>query len=321
MLRIRFPLILEYDASALADGLGAQSIRLIGIYSIAYKYRLYYQHKPIEFIPKEELIGFPYDDSKYLKVMNEVHRLTYLPNIGSPSKSTKIFTIRRRSITRRILLKIILFAFFRRCFKAQNTKLLLCLPQGISDSVPDLLEIGAREMRKNFSSPDRNLWEDRVVIHFRGGLRVVDALRPQLHHSYYDDALIQNNIRKECESIIVHTDFFLTDFSKSTLGVRVKMFSDWIEHKWSSVEGVKILHYAPILEVLKDMVSCKLLIMSNSSLSYFAGLLNPNVVVWPQIHGHSKISRWIMGPLISTTHVFIDKNHVPYLNWNDPRDA
>ena len=314
-----FPLVIEYDSNELPDGFGAQAVRLVGIYSIASKFRLQYRHSPIRFIPKEELVGFPYSEEKYKSIMDKIVELTFLPDTKK-TLSERRLVVKRRVIGRKALLLLIVVSILRKLLMRQQLVLSLCLPQGVTDKMPKILELGAEEMRKNFDYILASSKNEEVVIHFRGGFRVVDSNRPQLTPDYYNAALKQASRYMNLSKITIHTDFFPSDLQSSNLSNRAKFFIEWFNsHQLQKMcSEIEAKHYAPIVDSLEDMIQSKLLIMSNSSLSYFAGLINPNIIIWPPIHGHSRLPRWKRGPEFLDSHMFIDKNHVPYTNWIDP---
>lgn len=315
-----FPVILEYDPGELPDGFGAQANRLVGIFSLAYHFRLGYRHVPIKEIPKEELVGFPFSAEKYELTMNHIRAVTWFPNIEHFGKKKEI-RIQIRSFGRRHFVKLIVIAIVKRLIQMRSTTISLCLPQGVTDLMPNILDYGSVQVRENMSRLGMLKNSTDVVVHFRGGLRVVDTKRPQLTSRYFDDALASISQSESDIPVIIHTDFFPTDFEEFRPGVRVQMFSDWVKANLSTKKyNIEVSHYAPILEAFADMANARVLIMSNSSLSYFAGLVNQNSVIWPHIHGHSKLSRWSFGPPLHSSHTFIDANHVPYLNWIDPNE-
>jgi hypothetical protein len=317
--RLRFPLVITYDSKLLPDGFGAQAIRLIGIYSIANRFHLQYRHQEIEYIPEEELIGFPYDKVKYHKVLTTLNCLTRLPNEVSLRKPLKEKAIRRRNITRRSLTKLVLLSIVLRFFRKQRVVLHLCLPQGITDTYPNILDIGASVIRTNLEHSGYRLNNGHIVVHLRGGLRVVDVTRPQLSPPYYSSTLqALSSKRNSWTSIKIHTDFFEQDLIKYKSNLRVQVYTQWLQSLQTKYFDTKILYYSPILSVLQDMICADVLVMSNSSLSYFAGLINPNKVIWPPIHAHSKLRRWSFGPILDES-IFIDPNHIPYTNWDEIR--
>jgi hypothetical protein len=239
--------------------------------------------------------------------MDQVHQLLKLPSSRIKSKR-QIHEVNMRVISRRLLAKLIVRSLFSRNFIIIN----LQLPHGITDRNPDILEIGASLVRENFGDFVFNREKPTCVVHLRSGNRTVKTERfnklPQLNARYYDLAL-QKYANPELE-IIIHTDFFPEDFLEDIPSFRLAIFKNFLESVGENT-NVHIHHYAPIVEVVIDMATADTLIMGNSALSYFAGLINTSTVVWPPIHGHAKLTRWTLGPLLPPEEISFldDTNH------------
>jgi hypothetical protein len=309
---MRFPLTIQYDPEVLPDGFGAQAIRIIGIYSIAEKYRLNYRHQGITYIPPQELVGFPFSQAKYVETLNALNELLYFPSTRRKKGKSEI-VLHLRSISRRLLAKLI----FQSLFSRKKMLIKLCLPQGITDVAPNILNIGAEVARRNFLALLPKNSSSRIVIHLRGGLRTVDTKRPQLSPSYYDKSLRAIGTNRN-DQLVIHSDFMKQDFLAENLGLRTELYKNWLDEIGTTFNNVEVKLYSPMLEVITDMVTAECLVMSNSALSYFAGLLNDKRVIWPPLHGHSKLQRWEMGPDLGDDGGFIDPNHIPFIDWEDP---
>jgi hypothetical protein len=301
-----FPVCIRYDNVNFADGFGAQAIRLIGIFSIAQRYRLRYEHRDLRFDHPDELLGPHSSQENYLLLLKDILFLMKLPNTGSSYRKKKI-VISMRTITRRVLIKLILKSLLSNSEIVIN----LQLPQGITDYHPEILELGAQVIRKNLSTLRPPQKADAIVIHVRTGNHTVKTPRfnalPQLTPAYYNEALnmVQTNEMKR----IIHTDLFPIDILNDAPSLRFEKFRAYLEEA-SKTQSTQILHYAPILSALGDMATAKVLVMSNSALSYFAGLMNINTVIWPPIHGHAKLKRWFRGPDLTPESLsFVDNTN------------
>lgn len=301
--RFLFPLTIQYDNRSFADGFGAQALRIVGIFSIARRYGLRYVHQPIHLDHPDELLGPDSSDQNLKENYRLLRALLALPSDNLPTR-VNFKVINRKTITRRILFKLILKSIFSRTGLILN----LQLPQGITDYRPDILERGAVFIRSNLlqmssSNPDKSL-----VLHVRTGNRTVKTPRfnalPQLRPDYFKSVMENSDLIRY--KVIVHTDLFPEDLEAGTLTFRSGQFADFL-HELSTSYKAEIKNYAPMIEVLFDMASCEILVMGNSALSYFAGLLNTNTVYWPPIHGHAKLSRWQKGPeLVANRMTFLD---------------
>jgi hypothetical protein len=301
--RAWFPVCIRYDNESFADGFGAQALRLVGIFSISQRYRLRYEHRSLRFDHPDELLGPHSSRENYLEVMKQIDKLLYLPNIGHSRRKKKII-INLRSITRRKLLTII----FRSLLSHSEFIINLQLPQGITDYRPEILELGASSIRDNLEQLTKDLSLAAIVVHIRTGNRTIKTSRfnslPQLTPHYYKYVL--KPLMASKPNLIIHSDLFPEDFLQKAPTVRFQLFKEFFDD-YSKSPVTSIFHYAPILKVVSDMSTAKVLIMSNSALSYFAGLLNTNTVIWPPIHGHAKLKRWLKGPeLTPQTISFVD---------------
>jgi hypothetical protein len=305
--RFKFPLMIQYDNVSFTDGLGAQAIRIVGIYSIARKYRLRYIHSQIIIDHPEEFMGPNYSLESFEAELETIRELLTLPTYTIPKSKTNPLIVNWKTITRRKLFKLILKSIFSR----RGIILKLQLPQGITDYIPDVLRIGAEEIRRNFASRDKFSPTQKVVVHIRSGQHTVKTpifnSRPQLTPYYYKQAL--KKVDSHGKRIVLHTDFFPEDMKGSDLTFRQSVFKEFIEGVASSSNN-SVFHYAPLSDVLYDMVTAEYLIMGNSALSYFAGVINPNTVVWPPIHVHARMNHWIIGPLLNDSRMsFLDPTH------------
>ena len=298
----RFNISVEYNNQAFADGLGAQALRLVGIFSIAQHYRLRYVHNDLRFDHPDELLGPNYSIENYQKALKEISTLLELPS-SSKSRRKKKTYVDMKSITRKTLFKMI----FKSLFSKSEIVIKLQLPQGITDCKPDILEHGASIVRKNLNK----MYETRqnsIVIHVRTGRWTIKTKRfnslPQLMPNYYRNVL--NSLGYSDIPLTFHTDLIPEDLKGRNDSARVDIFVDFFK-EYAELNRVKFCHYAPIMSVVRDMAHAKVLIMSNSALSYFAGLLNQGTVIWPPIHGHAKLNRWLEGPMLSDNFMtFVD---------------
>lgn len=312
--RFRFPLAIQYDNVSFADGLGAQALRLVGIYSIACKYRLNYIHKKIWIEHPDELLGPHLTKQSLASTMYQIEELLSLPTSTFSTKRPIKF-INVRVLSRRLLVKLIFTSLFSKFFLIIN----LQLPQGITDRNPEILEYGAHLIRQNLKNLVGGRTRPDCVLHLRSGNRTVKTSRfnalPQLNSYYYQETL--KKYRTYGSNLIIHTDFFPEDFSAVLTTYRLEAFKEFLDEAGSD-ESTSICHYSPIIETLFDMATTKTLIMANSALSYFAGLLNDSEVIWPPIHGHAKLNRWKTGNLLPIEKItFVDESDHALLNSPD----
>ena len=87
----RFNISIEYNNVAFADGLGAQALRLIGIFSIAEHYRLRYIHSDLRFDHPDELLGPHSSIENYGKALEEILQLLKLPSSPKSRRKKKTY--------------------------------------------------------------------------------------------------------------------------------------------------------------------------------------------------------------------------------------
>jgi hypothetical protein len=166
-----------------------------------------------------------------------------------------------------------------------------------------------------------------IVVHLRfgyGGLVKVNAQPRHLPVDYYFHViskLIENGDITKKDKIIVHTD---APQEKSVFKIlsevtREELISQGVTDGNSEVllepanldilkelligYVFEIKHGADWIETFLDMANASTLIMARSAFSYLGALYNPNVVIWPNNHGHAKLRKWT-----SSVRIGVDAN-------------
>lgn len=292
---IRFPLVITYDDKKMQDGFGAQAIRLVGIYSICSYFKVNYLHSPISVIGNRwELTGRDVSEETYVKSMDLVRKITQLSD-SLQVKASKQKTIYEHNIGFKKLIWLLLLSLIYRAIGVQLI-LKLFLPFGIMDRMPRLWEIGALAIRENLSEY-QNQGGANLVVHYRTGLNSPSLSRPQLSSLYYKSTLglMGSTQYIDFDSIIIHTDFHEEDLINQHSSERITDFTDFVDYCDNTFKHVTIGYSSNILDTFSDMFMAENLVVSRSALSYFAGILNSNRVIYPPSHGHSKLPRWIPG--------------------------
>ena len=303
-------LIIKYDNKCMQDGIGAQALRLLGLYSISKFFRISYFHSPIVDLIEEFSHGTKEEsDLQQLIVrVNTFFNFPSIPGIPPNSKTIKV---------RQLGLKELLFFRIKSLFSKKTIVLDILLPFGITDRFPFLYKCGVRHLRNRHY----HLLQKRhfVVAHIRRGYGYLYSdqryIRPRnLPFSYFNDCIahVSKKYFEDSEfRLIVHTDLSPNSLKWKPTQKRVldglKEVTGNYNAKEIDIEGIRVedhlqlpekcqgeFHYcAEFFDTFLDMCSCEILIQGNSALSYLAGLLNENIVIWPARHGHSKYSTWI----------------------------
>lgn len=301
-------LYLTYDNTKKTDGIGAQLQRIFGIYSVSRKFRVRYIHSPVR-NTLEELAHNVSSESSMQKMLEEVNSKFYFPSSDLHEK-VKIDYVHNLTILN--LLRNILKATF-----GQHSILLrVCLPFGIMDKHPNWYDYAGSAIRSNQQVGKQSL-SYTIVVHVRYGYQPIvgknEASSPRfLPLTYYPES-IKEILRREKlpldSKILVHTDiprkggkwrpFQESKISElSSIGYEFKdSYLDFngIDLKseyFSEFPNLSVKHCAPLIETLDEMMNAKILLMSRSSFSYIAGVVNQRTVYIPRSHGHGKMSRW-----------------------------
>lgn len=299
---------LTYDNSSLQDGVGAQLQRIFGIYSICKRLKLSYIHSRI-IVTKEELAHNVQSAEELEKILNEVNTMFVFPSSNLPENYREITV---RNISRRTLVSYVIKSYIKR----ENLLVKICLPYGVIDRYPDWYEFAGNQIR-NLSQFKVKKNKYQVAVHIRHGYKPItgknSASTPRfLPLSYYPIALEELFKREKldiCTPVVVHTDIPVSDgtwrpFQEEKIEELNNIGYTFSDHEldfktidlkqeyFSKYPNLVVRYCYPILDTLEDMYSSQFLLMSRSSFSYIAGVINPGTVYIPRLHGHAKMSRW-----------------------------
>jgi len=301
---------ITYDNEELTDGLGAQTLRIIGIYAIAKKYRINYLHSPIKETIEEFAHGVSNEDT-LVSLMHQMNHLFYLPS--STERVVFDLEIRIRNLGLRSLMNLMV----RYKFSRKAVLLRVCLPFGITDRKPSIYKIAIEFIKaKNveFFSQKR---QGSMVLHFRMGhgqiAPVANHVKPKLLPLEYFLNVLEKISSKASilgiEKLIIHTD--LSDSERlwkpspkrleqnisqgeEIIDGQVRVPKSDVSKMFAGVENLnlEVKYCADFFETFKDMVNAEVLIISRSAFSYLAALFNTNLVIYPSGHGHARFGSW-----------------------------
>lgn len=303
-------LYITYDNETQQDGLGAQALRITGIYAIAKVFGIRYTHSPILKVIEE--YSHKLDSHSDLQAMIEkTNKFFAFPDAAPPKGVPKIIKIRNPGV------KQLLSYRLKYLLSKEEITLAVLLPFGVTDRWPILYTQAIRYLRK-LNHTQLNS-QDFVVAHVRWGYGYFysdqNYIRPRhLPFSYFTDVLRQVSLRYFKSSsfkIVVHTDLspkdttwrpaqqqvmnnyrkLVSQSSKEQINIPGVDISKKVEFPLNSEVTIKYCH--EFFETFLDMCTCKILVQGTSAFSYLAGLINSNTVIWPAQHKHKKIPRWI----------------------------
>jgi hypothetical protein len=267
-----------------------------------------YIHSPV-IGTLEELAHNVTSEASMQELLDDVNDRYTLPSSELP-KEVEIQKIHNLTLP-------ILFSYkLKSVFGKRDILLSICLPFGIIDKHPDWYKYAGSKIRANTQSrkvPKKY----RMVVHVRYGYKPIagsnSGSSPRfLPLTYYPDAvkeiLKQQKLPLDTE-ILVHTDipnesgkwkpFQESKISElAAIGYEINESSldfegiDLKSEYFSDFPNLSVKHCAPLLETLDDMIAADVFLMSRSSFSYIAGIVNQNDVYMPRSHGHGKMSRW-----------------------------
>ena len=186
------------------------------------------------------------------------------------------------------------------------------------DKFPRLYDKSARQLRKLNSQLIGSCESLDLVAHVRRGYdeKYADlkyAKNRHLPFSYYSDiidALDKNRRITQGARIVIHTDLLnsprvwspkqigiVEGFNKN-LGldgqtdISLEAYDLSKEISIPNQYRLDIRYCDPLMQAFLDMCSTHILIQGKSALSYLAGIVNPNLVVYPPKQSASKLHRW-----------------------------
>jgi hypothetical protein len=293
-------LVLTYDNTAWTDGVGAQLQRIYGIYAVSRLLGVPYLHSPLAEVGYQGLSALQANaaDPDFHRAFNE---LLDIPSDIVPSG--ELPTIRLPNIGLQVANELI--ARTGRATGGKATLLRLMTPYGIADRFPDCYEVC-----KQLSPfpPSRRAGEPvRVALHVRSGdLVVVKSSDRLLPNMYYVNVArrvastleaLKLDFRIELWTEVPTTEFVvglqhhgINGRLNEPLVARPEMYAldefDQLPNLVHRLNGRTI-------DCLRGLATADILVMSRSSFSYVAAILNRNGIIFYHPFWHSPPSSWI----------------------------
>jgi len=304
-------IFVTYDNQALQDGLGAQALRITGIYSIARAFGLKYLHTPIAQVI-EDVGQNPTTEKSQEHLLDFFNNFFKFASKRTPKLQPRILYV--RDISLRKLIKIIL----KYGFLSRDTVVHILLPQGILDKFPSTYRFAAHQLRKSNADLINSSNAKDLVAHVRRGYdeKYADlkyAKNRHLPFSYFSDILkyiCANNLVLAGSEIHIHTDLLnvptkwtpkqdgiVEGYSKNsgTIGkTSIDLEAYDLTNEIVIPEGFppKIHYCDPLVTTFLDMCNARVLVQGKSALSYLAGIVNSGLVIHPPQQSMSKLPRW-----------------------------
>lgn len=298
--RLREKLVLTYDNTRLKDGVGAQLQRIYGIYSISRLLGFSYLHSPLSYVGYQGLCALEENaaEPEFHQEFNNLFQIQSDVVLTGDFQKVKLVHISMETLRP-------LVAMARGSNKGARPILVqLTLPYGIADCFPDCYEVC--KAISPFASSVRKGRALRVAIHVRRGeLLVLDSDR-MLPNAYYVN--VAQNIAQALEALKLDYQMELhTEIPRKEFIVQADHHG--ISHRISAPAAVSpemcglgefsvlanLVRYVneSAFDCLRKLATADILVMSRSSFSYLAGILNRNGVIMYHPFWHCPLSPWI----------------------------
>lgn len=300
-------LFLTYDAEAQQDGVGAQLIRIFGIYSISRAFRIGYIHTPILNIIEEVSHNFKSEiaSQSFKTKVNDYFQIDSFCPIKIDS--VKIY----KQISFWQLLKlIILYKHSKTCVVVK-----VLYPFKITDRIPNIYNYAKNYFWEKHA--DKLRITPGIVAHVRFGYGFLytDEINMRAKHlplSYFRDIIkcLQDHSHGTTKrKITIHTDFKryseiwtpaqheIAKVLKGSNGGQDSVYIPGVDlHQKLELpsDNKTIVKYSEdFFDTFYEMCTAEIFVMGRSALSYLAAIINPNFVIYPENHGHSSLPDWV----------------------------
>jgi hypothetical protein len=300
-------LVLTYDNEAIPDGAGAQLQRIYGTYAVARMLGVWYLHSPLAKVGYQGLSALQANaaDPGFHHAFNEVFRL---PSDVDPSAAAVagMPTLRLPNISLKLAEELIARTGGRGA--GSPTLVRLAMPYAIADQFPD--SYGVCTQRSPFTAPPRDGRPLRVALHVRRGEQIVLDSDRMLPNRYFvsvarrvADALETLGLEYEIElwTEVPAGDFVVGLYHHGINGRLAEPFAVRAEmyglEEFNELPNLVHRVNGRAIDCLEGLATADVLVMSRSSFSYVAAILNRSGVVLYHPFWHSGMSSWIeVGP-------------------------
>ncbi len=284
----------------MTDGVGAQLQRIYGIYAISRLLRASYLHTPIERVDYQGLPALERNtaDPGFHDEFNRVFHIESDVSQAQGNRDLRFYEITTDE------LNYIVGDLENYPVGDRQTVVRIALPYGISDKYPDCYE-ACREISP-FASPVRDDLPLRVAIHVRRGELFARDSHRLLPNAYYIDVaravadlLERSGIDYRLE---LHTEVPTKEFVvrrghhgfHDHVGAPAIFGPEMCRlEQFDALPNLVHCINETTMECLRKLATADVLIMSRSSFSYLAGILNRNGVMLYHPFWHAALSSWL----------------------------
>ncbi len=297
---------ISLDSEKLEDGLGAQIQRQFSLKALAHYLRIDFSPTPIKQIAIHPLDNFT-DISLMQNFLNEVNEIFRL-KAQSESDYDSLVIVGKLTIWK--LLKIVV-----RVRKTKtNTHLRVLEAYSLVDANPQIYVDSLRDfhLKAESISNSHQVFKSDICIHYRqgaGGNAVYPGqkISRELNPQYFIDLL--QRLDTDGKRIIVFTDAPVqnVNFKPEVTQEHLWLGTPGYENGTVRIQGldlknifaiagfdVRVVIGGDLLTTILSFIESKSLLMSRSSLSYVAALLNKDGdIYYPPNFWHPPLNRWI----------------------------
>ena len=297
--RRRITLVLTYANTALTDGVGAQLQRIYGVYAISRLLGVSYVHSPLAEVGYQGLSAmeanvtdpdFHHEFNDLLSVPSDVVPPGELPTITLPNITLEVANE--------------LIARSGRGRAGTATLVQLVTPYGIADRFPDCYEVC--KQLSPFASSGRGRGPVRVALHVRRGEHVISSSDRMLPNGYYVNVarrvarvlgVLGLGYEIELWTEVPEEDFVV---GLRHHGVHGRLNEPVLARAdalgLDDFDGLPNLAHrlnGLAIDCLRGLATADILVMSRSSFSYAAAILNRNGIILYHPFWHYPPSSWI----------------------------
>ena len=262
-------LALTYDNTKLQDGLGSQLQRIYGVYALATNFGFGYVHSGIE-----KLTAYDYEKMRFVECasaeVHETNALFKLPAIA-PAAYDEIVHVSDITPESLHLLSV----------TSKTILVRLLLPYGILDRNPSLY--GVVKSVSPFDRPSHDHVE--VAVHIRRGELPFIAPSRLIPNRYYVQILRRVTYILKALKLKYNISIYTETTRWDADAVTSAMF-----------EGIPVTLYqnSPALVPFRKLAEADIVVLSHSSYSYSAALLNRHGCVIYNPFWHAPLPSWII---------------------------
>jgi hypothetical protein len=302
---------LAYNSDENDDGTGAQIQRIMGIYAVCKKFGFNYVHMPIK-----NLLVFPLDSlDSPIEVEKYLHRVNDYFKLPSDDINQYENVLDGSTITLRKLRKM---KFFRQFSKTKKILIRVSNVNSIVDKNPNIFSLAVSDLIQSTDQPPKEKLS--IILHIRGTVQDDLIIKGEVETRSLPISYYKNKLREILALVNPALDYevkVFTDIPKENLSFvpRPEDIKAWeksghrIEDGRIRVDGlnlerefrefgssIEFVYGGDPLDALIEMSRADYFVMSRSSFSYLAGVLNLNGAVFhPPKFWHTPLSNWIAG--------------------------